>query len=409
MYKSLNVKECYISDCEDNNIEDQDSVSEHLPSSSSSDNEQDDDWLTQVKETQPFDPTKITTSIPLLPFKNQVGGHAPFFRFSKRAICKPVSAKEQAFYEHIDAKHHELLPFTSQYMGVLNVTYRSNNGTPVPEVLFEKNKHLLQHWQECSSNRRRHSCTPGSHPTNDSFYKQCRSHARRKFQERVLREVFSPKALKERLLLAEDWKPKPDDYYLDTRAADIPYSNTLPYHRIKCWGDENPIAEGGRSVPIMTGLAFKSKVKLNGESRRPSTTSLLSLAATDDDIFPMDDDDDFQKKPIKNIPILHVDSASLKEADDQPAVNPWSLQIYNRDLQRMKNNNKDPQNSVQKYILIEDLTDGVRYPCVLDLKMGTRQYGVYATRDKMRSQTIKCEKSTSKVLGVRVCGLQVCI
>lgn len=74
-------------------------------------------------------------------------------------------------------------------------------------------------------------------------------------------------------------------------------------------------------------------------------------------------------------------------------------------------NPKDAQSAnsgdrVVFFILMEDLTSGMGRPCVLDLKMGTRQFGVEATKKKMESQRRKCKTTTSQVLGVRICGMQ---
>jgi inositol-hexakisphosphate kinase len=65
-----------------------------------------------------------------------------------------------------------------------------------------------------------------------------------------------------------------------------------------------------------------------------------------------------------------------------------------------------PNEKVVYFLLLENLTYGMGRPCVLDLKMGTRQYGVEADRKKIESQRRKCKTTTSQQLGVRVCGMQ---
>uniref|UniRef100_H2L6S5 Kinase n=2 Tax=Oryzias latipes TaxID=8090 RepID=H2L6S5_ORYLA len=85
--------------------------------------------------------------------------------------------------------------------------------------------------------------------------------------------------------------------------------------------------------------------------------------------------------------------------------NPWSLKCHQQQLQRMKENAK--HRNQYKFILLENLTWRYTVPCVLDLKMGTRQHGDDASEEKKANQIRKCQQSTSASIGVRLCGMQV--
>lgn len=92
-------------------------------------------------------------------------------------------------------------------------------------------------------------------------------------------------------------------------------------------------------------------------------------------------------------------------SSEKISYNPWSLRCHKQQLSLMRSESKDRK--LFKFLLLENVVHHFSYPCILDLKMGTRQHGDDASEEKAARQMKKCEQSTSATLGVRVCGMQV--
>ncbi|KAJ8011086.1 hypothetical protein DPEC_G00054530 [Dallia pectoralis] len=96
----------------------------------------------------------------------------------------------------------------------------------------------------------------------------------------------------------------------------------------------------------------------------------------------------------------------LLDDSNPPQHNPWRLHFQQSQLQKMKDNAK--KHNQDKFLLLEDLTWRCMFPCVLDLKMGTRhwrQHGDNVTGDGVLVPS--CQQSSSASVGVRHCGMQV--
>jgi len=89
--------------------------------------------------------------------------------------------------------------------------------------------------------------------------------------------------------------------------------------------------------------------------------------------------------------------AQIKDA------NPWSLAMYRKQLAP----SRISKTGVLDCILLENLTGKFKYPCVLDIKIGTRLYDDDADPKKRERCQAKASSTTTAELGVRICGMQV--
>ncbi|XP_075525646.1 inositol hexakisphosphate kinase 1-like [Dermacentor variabilis] len=115
----------------------------------------------------------------------------------------------------------------------------------------------------------------------------------------------------------------------------------------------------------------------------------------------------WQKAGSVEIEPVLTDGTQLFEEDDSKdsftTHNPWIVRCHNLQIQRFLSSSGSPR----EFLLLENLTARYTFPCILDLKMGTRQYADDASEEKRRSLDAKTAATTSSPLGLRICGMQV--
>lgn len=326
----------------------------------------------------------------------------------------------------------------------------------LPEVVLNDNKHIIPDslWDKYShssnsapNNLNSYANSNTSYYNNDYIHNNNQNKVKyrcdsgsttvnTKLQELVLQEVFAPAQLRRN-------KSSLDE--IRNAGSDLSLSNSMIRNMSGYDNSQNKSSSTGNNASIDLPLLQKSiqegisnavdsahsvmdlqQFHKKEIAREHSKMQMLNKVNENSKIdisqsmhiplsnrkFKIDDDDQDQ---LDMLPLSLSQSVDKTSLDNEIPINdPQHKQSDSNTSMNSPTANNDSvtfeehsDTIVSKFILLEDLTQKLNKPCALDLKMGTRQYGVDASSAKQLSQSKKCLNTTSRKLGVRLCGLKI--
>ena len=91
---------------------------------------------------------------------------------------------------------------------------------------------------------------------------------------------------------------------------------------------------------------------------------------------------------------------------DEMLVGKSKLNHFSLACKLLKNFNPEPD-TTYNFLALGDATTSFSKPCIIDIKMGRRQYGYGASQSKIRSKELKTRQSTSRNLFFRCASTAV--
>ncbi|KAH9938470.1 uncharacterized protein B0H18DRAFT_967300, partial [Fomitopsis serialis] len=403
----------------------------------------------------PF-PQESLPHIPLRPFRNQVGGHSAIYKFTRRAVCKvPLVSRENLFYESVEREAPPLLDFIPRYLGVMlaaSELYRSRTSSQpssargegdtdvseaeLPEWLLRAGRSRAMSHSAASSfprpvvNQRLRAphlvVSPWSKPGPSSLG---RTRGIQEYPSDAPTPMNSPQVhnsvIPNRSIAAQALSPRAsyvnytNGFYggtgstvVNTRFKDHVFSTLLrriTRQHSRRTDDDGELADGeaedgsnpfcdsigkGRRKKRLSALLgqplrrVQSEHRLAGHDR--TDPNGLEQNGSPPDLFPFEYDQ--VEDSEGRMPTFRDHRQALSRRS------PCGPTRSSTTLRPPDGRGRDPSVTRQNhFILMEDLTGRLKHSCVLDLKMGTRH------------QRKKCDRTTSRALGVRVCGMQVSV